>query len=77
VALSCLGISLKGSGAESIFVESGTFGVNVVGCPRWKELHYVIEGVTVIEGVIITVSMETFFREGDNAQEQKEQLVDL
>jgi hypothetical protein len=32
VALSCLGKYLNGSGTESIFVESGNFGVNVVGC---------------------------------------------
>jgi hypothetical protein len=29
------------------------FGVNGVGCSRWKELQHVIEGVTVIKGVII------------------------
>ena len=30
IALGCLGKYLKGSGAESILIESGTFGVNVV-----------------------------------------------
>ena len=30
VVLSCMGKYLRGSGAESIWIESGAFGVNVV-----------------------------------------------
>ena len=39
VALGCIGKYLKGSGAESILVESSIFGVNVVNCSDRQELY--------------------------------------
>ena len=63
VALGCLGKYLKGSGAESILVESATFGVNVVDSVLGsKKLQQVIEGVAVAEGGIVTLTMGSIFQ---------------
>ena len=51
VELGCLGIFLTGSGAETILVESGVFGVNVVqSVITGKKLHQIAERNAITEG---------------------------
>lgn len=81
VALGCLGKYLKGSGAESILVESATFGVNVVDSVLGgKNYSRSLKGLQLLKEALLRLQWEAFFKEGDNVQEHKEQLdmlVDL
>ena len=81
VALGCLGKYLKGSGAESILVESATFGVNVVDSVlAGKNYARALMGLQLLKEALLRLQWDEFFREEDNLQLYKEQLdllVDL
>ena len=81
VALGCVGKYLKGSGAESILLESGTFGVHVVDSVLGG-INYSrsLKGLQLLKEVLLRLQWEAFFKEGDNVQVHKEHLdvlVDL
>ena len=81
VVLGCVGKYLKGSGAESILVESGTFGVNVVDSVLGS-INYSrsLKGLQLLKEALLRLQWEAFFKEGDNVQVHKEHLdvlVDL
>ena len=81
VALGCVGKYLKGSGVESILLESGTFGVNVVDSVLGgKNYSRSLKGLQLLKEALLRLQCEAFFKEGDNVQVHKEHLdvlVDL
>ena len=81
VALGCVGKYLKESGAESILVERGTFGVNAVDSALGgKNYSRSLKGLQLLKEALLRLQWEAFFKEGDNVQVHKEHLdvlVDL
>lgn len=75
VSLGCLGKYLKGSGAESILVESATFGVNVVDSVLCGK-NYIrsFKGLQFLKEALLRLQWQAFFEQGDNVQVHKEQL---
>ena len=69
VALGCLGKYLKGSGAETIFVESATFGVNVVdNVLCGKNYNRSFTGLQLLKEALLRLQWDAFFKDSDNLQ---------
>ena len=75
VALGCLGKYLKSSGAESILIESGTFGVNVVESVL-NGRHYTrsFKGLALLKEALSRLQWAEFFKEESNANKHRRTL---
>ena len=67
IALGCIGKYLKGSGAENILIESGTFGVNVV-VSVLNGRHYTrsLKGLQLLKEALIRLQWAEFFKKESN-----------
>jgi len=75
VALGCLGKYLRGSGVESILIESGTFGVNVVESVL-NGRNYVrsVKGLQLLKEALSRLQCIEFFQKDSKMEKYKDQL---
>ena len=75
VAFGCLWKLVKGCGAETVLVESSTFGANVVNSVLGGKNYYrSLKGLQLLKEPLLQLEWDVYFKEGDNAQVHKEQL---
>ena len=75
VALGCVGKFLKGSGAETILVESEIFGTNVVeSVMNGKNYSRSLKGMQLLKEALVRLQFETFFVQEGHIHMYREQL---
>lgn len=66
VVLGCLGKYLKGSGAESILIESSVFGINVVeSVLSGRNYNRSLKGMQLLQEALIRLELAEFFNQCD------------
>lgn len=72
ILLGCIGKYLRGSGAESIWIESSVFGVNVIeSVLTGKKLAWSLKGMTLLSESMSRLEWCAFFKEHETESYQK------
>ena len=75
VALGCVGKYLKNSGAEGIFIESGTFGVNVVeSVMNGRHYSRSLKGLQLLKEAMTRYQWAEFFKDESNVVKHRKIL---
>ena len=76
VALGCIGKYLKSSGAESILIESGTFGVNVVeSVMNGRHYNRSLKGLQLLKEAMSRLQWAEFFKKESNVVKHKPTML--